>query len=307
MGDPAQVRVHLPQPLTFAGVASFALAPARSLMAVVALCLLIAAGSVTWFGRTAWMPVIAEAIQQLPEGVAIRRGEFVWPANSPPLLAENAFVSIVADPAGVAETGPTADIQLLLGKQGIRLQSLFGYLEVLYPPAWGIELRHEELEAWWGAWRLVLLGGLFAGTSVGLLMTWLCLGLMYSFPVRLLAFLFDRRVTWVRCWKLAIAAVLPGSLLLSGAIFFYGFHRLNLFALLVVWLAHITAGWVYAGLGPLWLPRVSRNLPALSNPFTTETGGQAVRAGNPFSGNAENLADQTKVEPPGPRSGTPSS
>jgi hypothetical protein len=95
------------------------------------------------------------------------------------------------------------------------------------------------------------------------------LATVYSLPLRLLTFYSDRQVTWPGCWRIAAAALLPGALLMAGAIVLYGFNRLSFIGLLFAWLLHLVIGWIYLSIAPARLPRI-HDLPARrGNPFGT--------------------------------------
>ena len=63
---------------------------------------------------------------------------------------------------------------------------------------------------------------------------------------------------------------MPGALLMSGAIFLYAFHRLNLVGVLFAWLLHAVIGWIYLGIAPARLPRLAGAPPRRGNPFGGE-------------------------------------
>jgi hypothetical protein len=86
-------------------------------------------------------------------------------------------------------------------------------------------------------------------------------------PVRLIAFYADREMKIGAAWRLAGAAMMPGALLMSGAVVLYSLHRLNLVGLLFAWLLHLVLGWIYVGIAPARLPRLSTALPRRRNPF----------------------------------------
>jgi hypothetical protein len=60
---------------------------------------------------------------------------------------------------------------------------------------------------------------------------------------------------------------MPGALLMSGAILLYSFNRLNLVGLLFAWLLHIVVGWIYVGIAPSRLPRLTAGPHPRDNPF----------------------------------------
>ncbi|MBT3842134.1 MAG: hypothetical protein HOF61_08130, partial [Verrucomicrobia bacterium] len=60
------------QPLTFGGVARFAVASRWRLLAVELVFAFLVAATVVWFVQQAWLPVIDEAIKQMPPTGEIR-------------------------------------------------------------------------------------------------------------------------------------------------------------------------------------------------------------------------------------------
>ena len=87
MTTPTEPPLPAWQPLTRRGVAAFARATMRRLLLVQFLFAVLSAGCVVWFLCTAWLPVVAEAIRQLPPGAEFRSGVLRWGASSPLPLA----------------------------------------------------------------------------------------------------------------------------------------------------------------------------------------------------------------------------
>jgi hypothetical protein len=256
------------EPITFGGAAAFSRASLGRLLLVQFSVAVLVAASVLCFLISAWFPVIHEAIVRLPEKGAIRRGQLDWAGPSPAWLAKGTFLSIIVDPAG-QRTGQSADVQVEFERDGFKVCSLFGCLELPYPRHWSLALNRTEAEPWWGAWRPFLLVGIAAGVVLGLMAIWLALAAPLSLPLRLIAFYSDRAATWPACWRMASAAQLPGALLMAGAIFLYGFNRLNLVGFLFAWVLHLVTAWLYVGMIPARLPRLAGAAPKRGNPFGT--------------------------------------
>jgi len=146
---------------------------------------------------------------------------------------------------------------------------LFGHLAVPYPEGWIISLNRTEAGPWWGAWRPFILIGTGVVVAAGLWLSWVVLATIFMAPVRLIAFYADREMTIGAAWRVAGAAMMPGALLMSGAVVLYSLHRLNLIGLLFAWLLHLVLGWIYVGIAPTRLPRLSPALPRRRNPFGT--------------------------------------
>src|SRR5437868_2031294 len=117
MSDPETTRPALPsawQPLTPRGVASFAFATGRRAAFVLLLVSLIVSATVIVFFEENCSPVIAEAIQRIPESAEIRNGILEGVEAGP--LASRSFLAFVIDPEGSRPAGQMADLQLELGR-----------------------------------------------------------------------------------------------------------------------------------------------------------------------------------------------
>lgn len=255
------------QPLTPGGVASFAGATFTRLWLVQLIVSLLVASSVTWLLKTGWFPVIAEAIDALPDQAAIRNQRLEWPARPTAPLAENSFLSIRVDLEDAFPSGRSADVQLLLGNTGLKTRSLLGFVAVPYPAGWTVSLGRSDARAWWDAWRLFLLIGAGLATIAALFLSWTALAFLYWLPARLVAFYLDRNQTAWGCWRLAGASLLPGAVIMSGAILLYSSRRLELVGVLLTWPLHILVGWVYVVYAPTRLPRLVGRTPPRGNPF----------------------------------------
>ena len=66
-------------PLTFGGVARFAVASRWRLLEVELVFALLVAATAVWFVQQAWMPEIEKAIEQMPTTGEIRGGRLAWP------------------------------------------------------------------------------------------------------------------------------------------------------------------------------------------------------------------------------------
>ena len=258
------------QPLTFGGVAAFAHGSFTRLFIAAFVLAALVSGSVVHLFYTAWEPAFRQAIAQLPELSAIRAGQLHWPGQTPMKLAEGKFLSIVVDWDGTGELGFASDLQFELGRTEFRVRSLLGYVGIPYPTTWTMPLNRRELEPWWGAWHPVVAAGLAAGVATGLFIFWSVLGAVYALPVQLIAFYADRHVSAFGAWRLAVASLMAGALLMAAAILAYSFQQLNLIQLAFAWPVHVALGWVYVVMAPLWLPRrlgVSSAQGRKSNPF----------------------------------------
>lgn len=253
------------QPLTPRGVAAFARAPLGRLLLVQFIFAVLAAAVVVWFLRVAWFPTIHEAIRQLPEQGEIRSGKLNWMDVSPQLLAEGRFLAFSVDLNHEGELRPPAHVQIEFGRNDCRVISFLGYTDIAYPTGWIISFNRVELEPWWGAWHPPILGIAAAAAIAGLLMGWTALATIYFGVVWLVGFFANRDLSLRSSWRLAGAALLPGALLLSVAVLFYGFGFLDLMQLSFAAVAHFVLGWIYIFASPFFAPKLSAT--GTKNPF----------------------------------------
>jgi hypothetical protein len=253
--------------MTFRAVAAFADAKLRRLLLLQAVVAAMVAVSVVWLLRIGWLPVAEEAMTRLPDRAEIRGARLSWDDRSHRLLAENRLLAIVVAPEDTATFGRMADVGFELRPDTWRVHSLFGFIELPYPRGWVIGLSRAEVEPWWGArkpWILTLVG---AAVMLHLGLAWAVVAALYAPVVYSLAFFADRSATWAAAWRLAAAALLPGAVVMTGAIFLYGYHRLNLVGLLVAAPLHLALGWVYLIGATLALPRIEGASVFKNNPF----------------------------------------
>ena len=268
------------QPLTPKGVAAFARAPSARLFLVELLVALIVAGITGWFAQSAWCPVVAAAIAKLPDQGEIRDGRMDWRGAAPQVLAENHFLALSVDLQHAAEAHSPAHLQVEFGQADVQIDSLFGYVRFAYWRGWVLPCSRAELTPWWGAWRPPLLALLVFGVILFLILSWSLLAMVYSLPAWLLAFFLNRDLA-LRCsWRLCSASLMPGALLMSGAIVLFRLGLFDLVGLSVAVVVHFIVGWGFIVAGVLHLDR----LPSLSAP-----------EGNPFVRAAIN---QTNVHKP---------
>ena len=256
------------QPFTFGGVAAFAGARIGRLLAAEFGAAIIVAACAVWFLHRAYCPVILQAIQKMPDTARVANGTLQGMPDT--LIAESKFLAIAAKPQSASAIGQDADLQIQLRQHDVSAGSVFW-------PDWGLEFDYERgpvlnlgrstLEPWWSAWKPVLLIGTAAGTVLFLLMVWLVLATIYMAPAKFIAWFADRYLTWGGAWRLALAALLPGTLVLAGAIILYGWSVIDLVGLSFFAGVHAILGWVYL-FGAAC--KVTRLFPDQSkrNPFT---------------------------------------
>lgn len=248
------------QPLTFGGVARYAHNWLGRLFLTGVLVSVIATAAVVLTARSAWIPMIDLAVTQLPPGAEIRGGRFSSPEAR--RLAENSFLSFRLDPLAEGAAPSTADFEITLSPNQIRARSIFGVIAEPYPLHWTIDLNRNQMEPWWGAWRITAYAYLVAGTFAFLFTSWIALAIPYAILARILALIRKRRVSLWGCWKLSVAALMPGAILFSVGFFLYGWSQIRLTDLLGIWIAHFIVGWIFLIGSVLSLPPLD-----LSNPF----------------------------------------
>lgn len=255
------------QPFTPRGVAAFANATlTRVILAQLAVALLVAA-VVVWFLRMTWLPVIGEAIQQLPPTGMIRNGTLTYGGEPQVVLAQNRWLSIAVDVQGEsAKTGQAADVEATFERNSMTLCSVLGCWRQHYWPGYFISFNRAELEPRWGAWRGPILAVATLATAISLYVMWWGLALLYAPVIKCIAFFFDRIVTWRGAWRQSAAALLPGALLAAAGLLLYGFAAVDLFRLGLIYALHFVCGLAFVVASPFFLPKLS-SLPSRRNPF----------------------------------------
>ena len=254
------------QPLTVRGVAAFARASLGRLLIVQFIVALLAAGTVVWFLHKAWVPVISEAIRQLPPQGELRSGRLDWQGPTPSRLAEGRFLALIVDLDHFGEARSPAHVQVEFGRMDCMVFSLLGYVRGEYPHGQEVAFNRTELGPWWGAWAPAILAMAAGLVVVGLMVTWACLATVYFLPVWLVGFFANRDLSLRGSWRLAGAALMPGALFMCAVVVIYGCGALDLVRLAVAGVLHLVMAWVYLIIGPLCLP-LHPAAEMKSNPF----------------------------------------
>lgn len=265
------------QPLSFGGAAAFAHAPLRGVLTWALIVAALAAGSVIWLLTTGWAPVIQGAISRLPDQGEIRRGQLHGVNSEPVLLAENSFLSIAINLETGESFGKNADVQITFRETDAKLCWLFGCRTLRFPKNWTIAANRAELQPAWGAWKPLLLaiaGGLAFAFVLG---WWVFLASALVLPVRAICFFIDRSASWPNCWRLCLAALMPGALFMTGAIVLYGLRQIHLVGLLIALPLHLLILIIYLS------GAVGRLAPIQ---------GAAIKPKNPFAGAAQAPAER---------------
>jgi len=271
------------QPLTRRGVAAFSRASVGRLIFIQFIVALLVAAAVLWFLATVWFPIIRESIGRLPDTGTIQNRQLTSPRTSTAPLSENRFLTFLVDAAGTGTPSVATDFRVEFRQHNAALCSIYGCLVREYPPDWTIQFNRPELESWWGAWQLAIYAFTGVAVVVWLFASWFVLATLYGPIARIYSFFKDRRVTLVGSWKLAAAALLPGALMVAGAIVLYGLGLIGLQQLLILWVLHFIVGWVYLFASSLQLPSASDTANLPRNPFETEMEAKHGRASNPFA------------------------
>ena len=256
------------QPLTPRGVAAFAQATLGRLLLVELVIASLTAGAVIWFLDANWFPTIRQAIHQLPQQGEIRNQRLELPLAPATTLAETRpYLILVLNLEKQRNASQTSDVLIEFHRNNFQICSLFGCLLLSYPQRWTVEFNRPRLAPWWEAWEPILLG--LAGLLVVAvqLVSWALLATFYCGLVRVLGFFKDRDLNWGRSWRLASAALLPGTLLLPAAIFCYGLGVVDLLRLLLLFVLHLAVSWIYLVVSPVLVPRLPAVLPPGVNPF----------------------------------------
>ncbi|HEV2455702.1 MAG TPA: hypothetical protein VGY98_15665 [Verrucomicrobiae bacterium] len=253
------------EPFTPRGIAAFARAGVRRLLVAQFIFAFFAASAVAYFFHRACFPVIETAIDNLPDSGQVQSGSLAW-SGDPQTLADGPFLAINVDPDHAGQWhSTTADFQIELGRDTVRVFSLFGYADVSYPVR-DAPFNQPDLDPLWKAWRAEILFLIAAITMVLLPATWWILAAVYFLPAKLLGFFANRDLSLLASLKLCCAALLPGALFMTAALILYALDLLGLVAFCFVLAAHFILHWLYLLFALPFLPRLS-NAPGKGNPF----------------------------------------
>lgn len=262
------------QPFTPRGLALFAHARLRRLLVFLGIAALFAAGSVIWAVNVCWYPTIVTAINQLPSQGAIQSGRLTWLGQSPQMLAESRFLAFAVDLTHSGQARSPAHLQIELGQTTVTACSILGCLRFPYPASYSVAFNLQELKPWWGAWAPIISALVGIAVLLGLMISWIILATIYCLPAWLLALYADRELTFYGSWRLAGASLMPGALLMTAAVCFYGLGQMDPPRFIAVFALHFVVGWVYLILGTLASPRLKAGFSRRTNPFHATTPGQ---------------------------------
>lgn len=259
------------QPLTGSGLAAFARAGSGRVLLFQFAFALLSALTVVWSLQAAWFPVIERAILQLPiSGAEIRGQRLLWPDAEAVLLASSPHLALVVDPTSSSQLGQNGDLQVELRGTDLRFRGLLGQTLAQYPTQMLLPLDQTGAKAAWGAWRPPILTLVGLGTGMGLIFAGWMLATLYA-PVLLVSgWIIRRELHWSEAWKLGLAGLMPGSLIMNAALILYAQHWLGLTSLTALFGLHFLVGWLAALWGLTSLPSRAAAI-VESNPFENET------------------------------------
>jgi hypothetical protein len=267
MTSPAQTTQTAWQPLTPRGVAAFAHARLDRLLVVQFLVALLTAVAAVWLSHVAYLPTVRDAISRLPAQGEIHAGKLDWHGDSPQRLAAGSFLSFAVDLDHTGQVRSPAHVQIEFGRTTFLAIALFGQCEMAYPAGWIISFNRTELKPWWGAWEPPLIGMSALAMLAGLMVSWALLATLYAFPAWLFGFFANRDLRFRSSWKLAGAALMPGTLLLIGALVLYGMRFIDLAGLAFLAAAHVVLGWIYLFVSAWYVSRHPGDVSVRKNPF----------------------------------------
>jgi hypothetical protein len=102
-----------------------------------------------------------------------------------------------------------------------------------------------------------------------LLASWAVLATLYAGPVWLLGFFLNRDLDWRGSWRLCGAALLPGALLMVGAIALYDLGVMDLVQMGFGLAAHLVLGWIFLLMSLFFVPRIGADGKSAGNPFVS--------------------------------------
>lgn len=279
---------HAWQPFTPRGIAAFAYASNNRLIIVQLLIAIAFAFVCLWFIRSQWMPVVEAGMAVVPEGTSITRGQLLTPHSNALVLGGNKRLELVFDPSGKGVVGGTADVIVTLSQRELRVCGILGCLTVPYDPRYTISLGRADLAAWWGAWRTPIHILFVSGITLHLLVLWWAVAFCAAPVLKLITLYADRVISWAGSWRLANAALLPGTMIVMVGIALYDLDAIDLMRMALIYLVHLLCGIAFLGTSPFFLPKV-RGTAARKDPFGGADKSRAKRKkdelSNPFGGN----------------------
>jgi hypothetical protein len=251
------------------------------LMLAALLSTFLVAGAVVRLAHVGWFPAIGEAISQVPPGTALDGGTLRWPVRDRQVLADNMYLSVAAGAVPDAPGIQAADLHLEFTSRALWVTWMAGHMRVAYPAGYVIDLDPAISEPLWEAWQPHLYAGVFLGTALILWLGWGATAMVLAPLLAGAGRVLGRQSGFITAWWLAVSAFLPGSVLLAGAVYLYGFRYLNLPMALVALVVQVLLAALLLCLAPWGLPR---QVP--DTPFAQPESSKPPR-NNPFVGRDE--------------------
>ena len=254
------------EPFTPRGIAAFARTKLIRLLLTQAVVALLASTAIAWFLDDNCFSAVQAAIDHLPDTGKIVDGKLAWTDDSPAMIFEGRVLAFDVDLRHSGQIHSTADVQLEFGRESLRVYSFLGYSEFFYTRDWPMPFNRVDLEPLWGAWAVEVTVLSVVAAFIGLLLSWAVLATVYLLPAWLMGFFMNRDLGPAAAWKLCIAALMPGALLMIVGILLYDLGFLNLIALSFLFAAHFIVGWIYVVTSVFFVPRLADGRPK-GNPF----------------------------------------
>ena len=272
------------QPFTGNGVSRFADASGSRALGFLGGFALTSALVLGWALQTTWWPVVDQAVREFPEnGPALIQGRFNWPETAPRLLADSPHLGVAVRPSNLDPLGRTADLQLELLPETLRLAGIAGFVDLPWPPTATLPLGRLQAQAAWEAWRRPVLAALIVTAATAMMVIWSLLALTLALPLRIVAFLLQKQITLGGCWRLSAAASMSGSLVLNLGLGGYVMRWLPWPALAAVVVIHLLVNGLFVSWGLVSRPKKNRAASA-PNPFHPKDAKSGSRKSgrNPF-------------------------
>ncbi len=254
-------------PLTFRGLSQFASSKLPRLLLVEFFFALLLFTAVVWFVAANYAPIIVTAIHQFPETARLENGELKGIDTR--IEAEGKFLSITIDPNDLSDTG-TGDVQFGFGNTNFVVCSVvsssWGCLTFPYSTE-PQDLKRSTVQPWWGARQPFIIAATGLGVAVAMFVALALIALVLMWIAMFVAYFADKHLTPYRAWKYAMAAQLPGVIVLAAAVFLYGSQAMDLLGVGIFYALHIVVDLVYLLGGIFFLPHISGAV--TTNPFGT--------------------------------------
>ena len=192
-----------------------------------------------------WVPVIEKGMEAVPEGTHVKFGRLQSPFHGFLKLAHNRFLSIELRNGSIARSQSASDVRMVVGEKGMLVGSLAGYIQLPYFNGYVIPLDAQNLLPWWLSRKGLLFVMGWMLTAAMLVVSWVCLSLLYVLPLDVLIRGMKRLCTRQRVFKLALIGLFPGAVLASIATLLYGLGYLPLQEYLLAMLLHIPFSWIW--------------------------------------------------------------